>query len=267
MAPRVELQELIDHTGAWDWRNSHVAQAYLSDAGLGTKQSIAINDIVESGTVLVAAGPADLDNAVVSPGDGGIITEGYRVVPIGLIEGVQISMNKPLSRIFEIGSVLSYIIPGRAVGGISLSRVFFDGPSLLKAIYMGEVKADYATEQKKYAKFTSNPYNGDSYQEFAHIGSGQLAMNLASTFFNQPVGLAFFFKDQQSDTVGQTYFEGCNVSSHNLGISANMNVLTESISIEFVRCRPIVTSSTVNYKKGVNTADINIVSALTNTGA
>ena len=81
---------------------------------------IAINDIVESGTVLIAAGPSDLDKASEDP-------DGFRVVPIGLIETVQISMNKPLSRIFEIGSKLSYIIPGRTVSGISLSRVFFDG--------------------------------------------------------------------------------------------------------------------------------------------
>jgi len=264
MTPKIELQELIDHSGGWDWKNAHVAQAYITSGGLDTKQSIAINDIVESGTVLVAAGPADLDKAIENSGSSGL-TDGYRIVPIGLIEGVQISTNKPLSRIFEIGSVLSYIIPGRAIGGISLSRVFFDGPSILKAIYMGEVKADFADEQHKYAKFMSNTYDSqgkDAFQEFAHIGSGQLALNLASTFFNQPVGLAFFFKDQQSDTVGQIYFEGCNVSSHNLGISANMNVLTESISMEFIRCRPIVTSTTWNYKKGKNVADLNIVSPL-----
>jgi len=267
MGQPIALHNLVDLTGGWDWKNSHVAQAYLDNEGIDTKKSIAVQDIVESGTVLVAAGPADLDRAMeLGPPDG------YRIVPIGLLEGVQISMNKPLSRIFEIGSILSYIIPGRALGGISLSRVFFDGPSLLKAIYMGEVKADAADSNWKYAKFISSKYtNGndqDAYQQFAHIGSGQLAINLASTFFNQPVGLAFYFKDQQSDTVSQIYFEGCQVSSHNLGISANMNVLTESISMEFIRCRPIVTTATWNYKypmdKGKKQIDLNVVSPLSN---
>jgi len=271
MGQPINLENLIDHSGGWDWKNSHVAQAYLEPTGLDTKKSIAVQDIVESGTVLVAAGPADLDRAV----EGGVVgtgADGYRIVPIGLIEGVQISMNKPLSRIFEIGSILSYIIPGRALGGISLSRVFFDGPSLLKAIYMGEVKADAADETWKYAKFVSSQFvtatDKDAYQRYAHIGSGQLAINLASTFFNQPVGLAFYFKDQQSDTVSQVYFEGCQVSSHNLGISANMNVLTESISMEFIRCRPIITSATWNYKypmdKGKKMVDLNVVSPMGN---
>lgn len=272
MGQKINLENLIDMSGGWDWKNSHVAQAYLEPSGFDTKKSIAVNDIIESGTVLVAAGPADLDRAVEMGGVVNTEPNGYRIVPIGLIEGVQISMNKPLSRIFEIGSILSYIIPGRALGGISLSRVFFDGPSLLKAIYMGEVKADGADEHWKYAKFVSSQFvsgtNNDAYQQFAHIGSGQLAINLASTFFNQPVGLAFYFKDQQSDTVSQIYFEGCQVSSHNLGISANMNVLTESISMEFIRCRPIITSATWNYKypqdKGKKMVDLNVVSEMAN---
>ena len=259
----INLDELIDHSGGWEWENAHVSQAYHSPQGVDFKESVAINDIVESGTVLIAAGPADLDKAVANIDPNNALT-GIRIAPIGLVETAQISLNKPLSRIFEIGSKLSYIIPGRTVGGISLSRVFFDGPSMLKAIYMGEVKADYGTMTRKFAQFMSNPAldnaGNEIYQEFAHIGSGNLAMNLASSFFDQPIGLAFYFKDQQDDQVGQTYFEGCRVSTYNIGISANMNVLTESINMEFIRCRPINTAATKDYKKGTNLADLNIVS-------
>lgn len=265
--PPIDLQELIDHSGGWSWEDAHVSQAYISPQGIDYKESVAINDIVESGTVLIAAGPADLDKALANPNPDGTLN-GIRIVPIGLVETAQISLNKPLSRIFEIGSKLSYIIPGRTVGGISLSRVFFDGPSMLKAVYMGEVKADFASMGKKFAQFMSNPHldwsGTELYQEFSGIGSGNLAMNLASSFFDQPIGLAFYFKDQQDDTVGQTYFEGCRISTYNLGISANMNVLTESINMEFVRCRPINTAATPDYHKGTNLADLNIVSEQAN---
>lgn len=257
------LSDLIDHSAGWDWEKSHVSQAYITENSEGTISSepVAINDIIEAGTVLIAAGPADLDAAVRNLGDN---AGGIRIAPIGLVETAQISMSKPLSRIFEIGSQLSYIIPGRTVGGISLSRVFFDGPSLLKAIYRGEVKEDSASVQNKYAKFMSNVYknretNEEDFQTFDHIGSGHLAMNLASAFFNQPVGLAFYFRDQQNDQVASIYFEGCHVSTHNLGISANMNVLTEAINMEFVRCRPIVSQASNMYNKN-QIADTNIVS-------
>jgi peptidase E len=44
-----------------------------------------------------------------------------------------------------------------------------------------------------------------------------------------------------------------------MGISANMNVLTESINMEFVRCRPIVTAASSDYQKGLNLPDLSIV--------
>ncbi len=43
-----------------------------------------------------------------------------------------------------------------------------------------------------------------------------------------------------------------------------MNVLTESINMEFVRLRPINTATTKEYNKGENIADLNIVSQQTN---
>lgn len=258
--PKTSISALVDHTGAWDWEDAHVSQSYTTEEG-GLPQDVSVNDIVEAGTVLISAGPADLDVAF----DSAENPDGARIVPIGLVETVNISTNKPLSRIFEIGSKLSYIIPGRTVGGMTMSRVFFDGPSLLKALYAGEVKEDAASQDSKYAKFISNKYtneNGEEqFQEFSHIGSGNLAMNLASSFFDQPVGLSFLFKDQQADLVGHIYFEGCRVSAHNLGISANMNVLTESLSMEFIRCRPVVTRATYDsVTKGIDLTDRNIVS-------
>jgi hypothetical protein len=43
-----------------------------------------------------------------------------------------------------------------------------------------------------------------------------------------------------------------------------MNVLTESINLEFVRVRPILTAESIDYVKGENIADVNIVSPITN---
>ena len=234
----------------------------MQDLGSAIQETTSVNVFVEAGTVLIAAGPADLDKAQALGDEGGI-----RIVPIGLVETAQISMNKPLSRIFEIGSKLSYIIPGRTIGGLSISRVFFDGPSLLKAIYTGEVLADSATVNKKLAAFQST--DEKVYKAFDHISSGNVAMNLASSFFDQPCGLAFLFQDQKKESVGQIYFEGCRVSTYNIGISAQMNVLTEAISMEFVRCRPIVTTASSDYVKSDATkslADVNIVSNKNNVG-
>lgn len=237
------LANKTDHTVNWDWERQHVDQAYDNGDGSAAKE-VSVYDIIESGTVLIAAGPASLTAAVSNQSD-----TSFRLVPIGLVETATIAMSKPLSRIFEIGSKLSYIIPGRTIGQIALARVLFDGPSLLKVLYQGEVQEDaQTTDGFKYAKFSS----GNVLQNASAIGSGNIGINLASSFFDQPVGLGFFFKDRSDEMVSQIYFEGCRVSTHNLGIAANMNVLTESVSMEFVQCVPILTlsSKTDTIKNG-----------------
>jgi hypothetical protein len=49
------IEELADHTSRWDWENKHVAQAYISNSGIEENGTVSINDIIESGTVLLAA--------------------------------------------------------------------------------------------------------------------------------------------------------------------------------------------------------------------
>lgn len=223
-----DIQQAKDHTSGWDWENSHVSQSYTS---ADQSKDVSVYDIVESGTVLIAAGPADLTGAT---NNGSV-----RIVPIGLVETATVAMSKPLSRIFEIGSKLSYIISGRTVGEIALARVLFDGPSLLKVLYQGEVAADQQKSNgNKLVSFRSNQSGREI--ETAPIGSGNIAMNLASSFFDQPIGLAFFFRDRENQSVSTVYFEGCRVSTWNIGIAANMNVLTESIRMEFIQCTPII---------------------------
>lgn len=243
--PQINLQNKVDHGINWNWENQHVSQSY--DRGDGTTQDVSVYDIIESGTVLICAGPASMSAAVSRPGG----LNGVRLVPIGLVEQATVAMSKPLSRIFEIGSKISYIIPGRTVGQIALARVMFDGPSLLKVLYQGEVSEDTQNGDKKYVRFS----DGTTLNSAAPIGSGNIATNLASSFFDQPVGLGFFFRDRQNDTVSQLYFEGCRVSTHNLGIAANMNVLTESVSMEFVQCVPLITT-------GVKTDSIRVPGVL-----
>lgn len=261
------IDEVVNHQSGWDWENKHVTGSF-NGATPGLANNISVYDIIESGTVLIAAGPADISAAAApSASDPQSNTEsnGINIVPIGLVETVQINMNKPLSRIFEIGSKLSYIIPGRTVGAISINRVFFDGPSLLKIIYSGEIKptSESADLVNKYANFSSSP--GASGQ-YALTSSGNIAMNLASSFFDQPIGLAFFFADRGNNTVGQIYFEGCSISAYNMGISANMNVLTEAINMEFIRCRPIVTTASNQWSPGSGLlADLNVVGPNSNT--
>jgi len=247
MANVNQITDLFDHTTAWDWETKHVSQSFVD--AQGNYQNTSVADIIDSGTVLLAAGPADLDLALQNTG-GGSTNGGIRIVPVGLIESASVQQSRQLSTIFELGSKLRYIVPGRTIGAMMINRVLFDGDNLLKVLYGGEVYKDYADTKNKFVKFVSDPIRtpGSTMptRKFANIGSGHIAMNLASAFFNQPFGIAMYFKDQQNDLISEIYFEGCHVSAHSFGISAGANVLAESVNIEYVRVRPIITAGTLD---------------------
>lgn len=212
--------------GNWNWEE-HVASRLIDKNGKG--QEMAVQDFVEAGTVLIAAAPA-----IVKP------TDVFRAVPIGMIESAVVAHNKPINRIFEIGSKVSYLIPGRGMGNMQISRVFFDGDSILKALYWGEVN-DYREQNDSFdAKFQSSSPTDNDYTKFAmRPWSKRLAIDLMHTFFDRAFGLVFYFCDSQKDTLGIMYFEGCMVSSHSIGITAAANVITEGVAIDFVRARAL----------------------------
>ena len=108
----------------WDFHNHHVQEELLG------------GEFVSAETTLIAAGPPRLSDIAPS-GDQTIDTqdEGDMVFPIGVLENVGMSQSKQLQRIFEIGSSRSYFIPGRTIGSLTLGRVLYHGPSLLKVLY------------------------------------------------------------------------------------------------------------------------------------
>jgi len=219
-------QSLALGKGNWNWEE-HVASRLVNKDG--TSQEIAVQDFVEAGTVLIAAAPARVDP-----------TQVFRAVPIGMIESAVVAHNKPLNRIFEIGSKMSYLIPGRGMGNMQISRVFFDGDSILKALYWGEVN-NYVESADSYdVDFASSSPGDSKTTKFAvRPWSKRLAVDLMNTFFDRAFGLVFYFCDSQKDTLGIMYFEGCMVSSHSIGITAAANVITEGVAIDFIRARSL----------------------------
>ena len=252
------INNITDHTVAWDWENKHVSDAVI-DNNKAAGAEFAPSKIVEAGTVLLCAGPANISKAA---------KQGkIRLVPIGLVENASISISKQLNRIYEIGSKLNYIVSGRVMGGLNLARVFFNGPNLLKALYKGEVASDYTSEDditKKKVDFISDNVGE---QEVATIGSGDIAMNLDSVFYDNPFGLCFIFRDVSDNSVSEIYFEECNISNYGMGISARANVLSESTSIQFTKIRPIntVAKNVVGGDK-TDLADVPIIGELTSVG-
>lgn len=225
----------------WNFSTDHVEEGYAG------------GQFASAETTLVAAGPPRLSTA--SGGAGATGT----VYPIGLLENIGISQSKQLQRIFEIGSSRSYFIPGRVIGSVSLGRVFYYGPSLLRVIY-----AYYKNDSDGVDIGTSAPgtlvdqggpnerrdpnallldLNAVSAASTHNVkqspGDDYFFINLASDMFNQAAGLAVYFKDSNNNLIGAMYLEDCFVQGHQISVSSGSVLIMEGATMQFDRALPI----------------------------
>lgn len=235
----------------WQFHNFHVQQELLG------------GEFVSAETTLIAAGPPRLtDITGGQPGvEGALDTEdeGDMVFPIGVLENVGLSQSKQLQRIFEIGSSRSYFIPGRTIGSITLGRVLYHGPSLLKVLYahykQSAADADFQFMQNGVgstinvggveipdpnATLLDLPaLQAELHRVKFNPGYDDLWINLASDIFNQPTGIAIYFRNQLDMTIGAVYLEECYVQGHQMSISSGSVLVMEGVSLQFDQVRPI----------------------------
>jgi len=222
----------------WDFFNFHV------------QQELRGGQFVSAESTLVAAGPPLVSQTQAQGTTGG-------VYPIGLLESVGLNQTKQLQRIFEIGSSRSYFIPGRVIGAVTVGRTFFFGPSLMRVLYAyyrqnatqaiqigtkakGAVKTvdGYDVPDPQAALLDGVPISG-LHQLRRSPGEDYFFIDLASDMFNQPTGMAIYFKDHNFVSVGAMYLEQCYVQGHNMTISSGSVLVMEGVSMQYDRLVPI----------------------------
>jgi hypothetical protein len=206
----------------WDFQTQHVDPSALNRDG---SPSGPRGNYISSESILLAAGPATLADAT---------RANLTVAPIGVCDAIQVVQNKGVVQLYEIGSRLPYILPGRPIIQIQISRVLFNGDSLLGALSKqnGQTPDDFVADVIGMPGVTlSNVNGGDT--------SGAFYMNLASHFFNQPSGLAIFFKDSDNQWVAGYYAENCIIQSHSMAIQGQNMVVMENASIRCTGLPPI----------------------------
>lgn len=221
----------------WDFYNFHV------------QQELSGGQFVSAESTLVAAGPP-----LASQTSQGGTTGG--VYPVGLLESVGIQQSKQLQRIFEIGSSRSYFIPGRVVGSLTIGRTFFFGPSLLRVLYAyythdrnnisigaGDVGATVDIDGITIPSPDAPLLNGIDASTLHELrrspGEDFFFVELASDLFNQPTGMAIFFKDANFISVGAMYLENVQLQGHQMSISSGSVLVMEGTSAQFERIVPI----------------------------
>ena len=227
----------------WDFSNFHVQSELQGGQFVSAETSL-----IASGTPEIGGTSAYTDVPVAGVGT---------VYPIGLIENAGISQSKQLQKVFEVGSSRSYFIPGRVIGSISLGRIFYYGPSLLKVMYayykndgdngikIGTEAAssqitldDGSISQSPLARLLEK--GGDTFHKLRQSpGDDHFFVNLASDLFNQPTGLAFYFKDASFNSVGAFYIENVYLQGHQFSISSGSVLVMEGASAQYDRIVPV----------------------------
>lgn len=195
---------------------------------------------------LIAAGPPRLANvggpsflaAALAAGSSSSDQIAY---PVGVIQSLQLGNNMQLSRFFEIGSERSYFVPGRVMGSLSLSRVMYHGPSLLRALYAYYQDLVPPTLIDPVFPNVGAATVANPHDVVIPPGYENIYLNLASDLFKQPIGLLVMLKDSNEDTMGAYYFEACWIPQHSLSTDAMGTVMQEGVGIQFERMIPIAT--------------------------
>lgn len=229
-----------------DWQEkftSEHAQSLDTSAG----------DFLSSESVVLLSGPPKLE-------DGYSANE---LIPIGLVQNTQVTQAKQIQQLFEIGSRLPFFIPGRTTVQVSMARVLFDGPSLMQALYV------YAEDTKLFIPAIGEgnsalsdpgaPYNtagedpvgiGTTTGGFDTTNNAEFFINLASEFFNKPLGLGFVLFDMQRQAYGGFYLEECYIQNHRFSASSQQTVLMEDVGIRCTALRPIAIDQVGGSSKG-----------------
>lgn len=201
----------------WEFKEAHVEPDVLNDN----------ENFVSSESIIICAGPSFVDENTDLAG---------QLYPIGILESAAVVQNKQIQQLFEIGSRKPYMIPGRTRVQIGLSRVIFNGDSLLAAMYYGKFGG---TLPERKASEDSPGHASD----YPATGEGHFYLNLASSFFNKPFGLALIIHDSEDDQTAMILLQNCMVQSHQMNIGANQTIVMENVNIIADSVQPIIVST------------------------
>lgn len=201
----------------WEFKEAHVEPDVLNDN----------ENFVSSESIVICAGPSYIDEGTDLAG---------QLYPIGILESAAVVQNKQIQQLFEVGSRKPYMIPGRTRVQVGLSRVIFNGDSLLAAMYYGKYSGTLPEQQAS----EDSPGHASDYPD---TGEGHFYLNLASSFFNKPFGLALIVHDSEDDQTAMILIQNCMVQSHQMNVGANQTIVMENVNIIADSIQPVIVSA------------------------
>jgi hypothetical protein len=153
-----------------------------------------------------------------------------KLLPMGMVQQMQVTQQKPTTPMQAIGSGRSFFVSGKAQGSASIARLFVNGRNLLRALYTNAVTAgiDVRTfdDPAAYSQAKTPP---------------KFFANLDSELFLIPFGMAMIFRDKIHNEIGAFYLELCQVNTWAVSVGAGQTMIMENVNMMFDRLLPIDT--------------------------
>lgn len=214
---------------AWNWKGSYVS-------GIGTPGSDGVTPYGYEKFGQLSATP-DSTALFAGPARFTGIAGAASLVPIGMVDGLQLTQDGQVARLFEIGSNRSYFTRGKTISSVSFSRMLADTPSMIK------VFTKIAKQQ--FEATTVGVYNSG----FSAAGASEDAnvfLNFDSEITGIPFGVMLLFKTRGGDqgtrgnVLAALYLEYCMFNNLSLGVNSGSPVIQEGVSISFDRIVPVL---------------------------
>lgn len=202
--------------GSWNFKTKHVQPKQVGQNSLSGNNYISSESIVICAALGIPEGEADN----LAAGD---------LYPIGVMQGAGFNQSKQINRLFEIGSKLPFFIPGRTLIDVNLSRVVFNGDTLMAALYHAD--GGDGTRDWDVSPGAIITQGGQTNQRFY--------INLASELFNKGIDFAIVLRDSEDEPAGAILFRECFISTHRMGLSANQTIVAESINMSCKKIEPV----------------------------
>lgn len=162
---------------------------------------------------LILAGPAR--KSEVSENDSPK-TASVALLPIGMLQQITWSQQKPTQPMMAIGSGRVFFTSGKATTSWSAARLWVNGRNLLRVLYQNAVALGLDV-----SKFDDPAAIDPDSKQF---------LNLDSELYYMPFGMACLFRNKAHDWLGSFYVEMCMVVSWGSQMSAGGSQILEQVS-------------------------------------
>lgn len=184
-------------------------------------------------SALILAGPPlydELVNAVDQITDDLVNFE--LLVPLGFVVGFSKDESQNAMRLYEIGSMRTRWAVGDNECRSRITRGFFNGKSLIYALYQRTIKGSLANAEEKYIEPILNALGISS------VGGGY-KFGLWSELTKSPFGLCICYRTLGNDFVGSEYLEQTYIEGYDKAQQRGQYVEFENISMISERTRTV----------------------------